>query len=91
MDDCGETAKLKTLAERIRASFEFCGDPWCEGRRTFVKAPIAWYVFLGFIRQDDIPHKEVIKREREYTGVWINTNMQPWAQFKLTKTFEGAL
>ena len=31
-------------------------------------------------RQDDIPHKEVMKREREYTGVWINTNMQPGAQ-----------
>ncbi|CAE7651836.1 unnamed protein product, partial [Symbiodinium pilosum] len=32
--------------------------------------------------EDDIPHHEVMKREREYTGVWINTNMQSHASFK---------
>ncbi|CAJ1347579.1 unnamed protein product [Effrenium voratum] len=32
--------------------------------------------------EDDIPHKEVMKREREYTGVWINTNMQSHESFK---------
>ena len=31
--------------------------------------------------EDDIPHKEVIKREREYTGVWINTNMKTHETF----------
>ena len=30
--------------------------------------------------EDDIPHKEVLKREREYKGVWINTNMQSQPQ-----------
>ena len=31
--------------------------------------------------EDDIPHKEVMKREREYTGVWINTNMKTHESF----------
>ncbi|CAK9015623.1 unnamed protein product [Durusdinium trenchii] len=31
--------------------------------------------------EDDIPHKEVLKREREYTGVWINTNMKSHESF----------
>ena len=31
--------------------------------------------------EDDIPHKEVIKREREYTGVWINSNMKSHESF----------
>lgn len=31
--------------------------------------------------EDDIPHKEVLKREREYTGTWINTNMQTHESF----------
>mmetsp|Transcript_65479 Transcript_65479/g.142817 ORF Transcript_65479/g.142817 Transcript_65479/m.142817 type:complete len:594 (+) Transcript_65479:53-1834(+) len=35
--------------------------------------------------EDDIPHLDVIKREREYTGTWINTNMTTHESFKDSK------
>jgi len=35
--------------------------------------------------EDDVGHDAVMKREREYTGCWINTNMQSHASFKDSK------
>eukprot|EP00931_Biecheleriopsis_adriatica_P101805 TRINITY_DN76883_c0_g1_i1.p1 TRINITY_DN76883_c0_g1~~TRINITY_DN76883_c0_g1_i1.p1 ORF type:complete len:615 (-),score=123.84 TRINITY_DN76883_c0_g1_i1:7-1851(-) len=35
--------------------------------------------------EDDIPHTEVMKREREYKGCWINTNMQSHESFKKSR------
>lgn len=35
--------------------------------------------------EDDIAHSEVIKREREYEGTWINTNMRDHESMKGTK------
>jgi len=32
--------------------------------------------------EDDLPHKEVCAREREYQGTWINTNMTSHESFK---------
>merc|ERR1712232_1453107 len=35
--------------------------------------------------EDDIAHADVIRREREYKGCWINTNMQSHESFKDSK------
>merc|ERR1719265_375540 len=35
--------------------------------------------------EDDISHPDVIRREREYTGTWINTNMQTHESMKGSK------
>jgi len=35
--------------------------------------------------EDDVGHKEVMKREKEYTGTWINTNMTSHESFKGSK------
>lgn len=32
--------------------------------------------------EDDLPHKDVVQRCREYKGVWINSNMQDHQLFK---------
>lgn len=32
--------------------------------------------------EDDVPHQHVMRREKEYKGVWINTNMQSHESFK---------
>lgn len=32
--------------------------------------------------EDDVPHHEVLKREKEYRGCWINTNMTSHQSFK---------
>lgn len=35
--------------------------------------------------EDDVGHNAVMQREKEYTGCWINTNMQSHASFKDSK------
>lgn len=35
--------------------------------------------------EDDVGHADVLKREREYKGVWINTNMQSHESFPHSK------
>lgn len=35
--------------------------------------------------EDDIAHRDVMRREREYGGCWINTNMQTHESFKDTR------
>ena len=32
--------------------------------------------------EHDMAHKDVLKREKEYKGVWINSNMQSHESFK---------
>jgi len=44
------------------------------------KTPID-YVIWGN-HEHDMPHSDVMKREREYQGVWINSNMQSHESFK---------
>lgn len=40
--------------------------------------------------EDDIAHPDVIRREREYQGIWINTNMQDHESMKGTKCQKDA-
>ena len=35
--------------------------------------------------EHDMPHADVMKREKEYKGVWINSNMQSHQSFKDSK------
>ena len=44
------------------------------------KTPID-YVIWGN-HEHDMAHSDVMKREREYQGVWINSNMQSHESFK---------
>ena len=44
------------------------------------KTPIDFVIWGN--HEHDMPHSDVMKREREYEGVWINSNMQSHESFK---------
>ena len=44
------------------------------------KTPIDYLIWGN--HEHDMAHTDVMKREREYKGVWINSNMQSHESFK---------
>ena len=44
------------------------------------KTPIDYLTWGN--HEHDLDHADVMKREREYKGVWINSNMQSYVSFK---------